>query len=83
MPGLEFLGEDEGDAAPDEDFYVPDNNDDGARVKQLLLSGFDEDFYMLNNKGDPKAGKRVTRRFYFTIPDRRALEELVGLWQRF
>ena len=24
MAGLEFLGEDEGDAAPDEDFYVPD-----------------------------------------------------------
>ena len=59
VPGLEFLGEDEGDAAPDEDFYVPDNN------------------------GDPKAGKRVPRRFYFTIPDRRALEELVSLWQRF
>ena len=28
VPGLEFLGEDEGDAAPDEDFYVPDK--DGA-----------------------------------------------------
>ena len=24
VPGLEFLGEDEGDAAPDEDFFVPD-----------------------------------------------------------
>ena len=59
VPGLEFLGEDEGDAAPDEDFY------------------------MLNNKSDPKAGKRVPRRFYFTIPDQRALEELVSLWQRF
>ena len=59
VPGLEFLGEDEGDAAPDEDFYVPDNN------------------------GDPRDDKRVARRFYFTIPDRRALEELVSLWQRF
>ena len=83
VPGLEFLGEDEGDAAPDEDFYVLDNNGDGARVEQPLLSGFDEDFYILNNKSDLKAGKRVTRRFYFTIPDRRALEELVSLWQRF
>ena len=26
VPGLEFLGEDEGDAAPDEDFFVPDRN---------------------------------------------------------
>lgn len=78
VPGLEFLGEDEGDAAPDEDFYMLDNNGDGdgARVEQLLLSGFDEDFYILNNN-------RVPRRFYFTIPDRRALEELVSLWQRF
>ena len=81
--GLEFLGENEGDAAPDEDFYVPDKEGDGAKVEQPLLSGFDEDFYMLNNKGDPKAGKRVIRRFYFTILDRRALEELVSLWQRF
>ena len=24
IPGLEFLGEDEGDAAPDEDFFIPD-----------------------------------------------------------
>ena len=59
VPGLEFLGEDEGDAAPDEDFYVPDN--DGA----------------------PRDDKRVPRRFYFTIPDRAALRELVSLWQRF
>ena len=26
VPSLEFLGEDEGDAAPDEDFYVPTRN---------------------------------------------------------
>ena len=80
VPGLEFLDEDEGDAVPDEDFYVPDNNRDGARVEQLRL-GFDED--LLNNKSDPRASKRVPRRFYFTIPDRKALEELVSLWQRF
>ncbi len=59
VPGLEFLGEDEGDAAPDEYFYVPDS------------------------EGDPKDEKRVPRRFYFTIPDRTALRELVSLWQRF
>ena len=59
VPGLEFLGEDEGDAAPNEDFYVPDR------------------------EGEPRNDKRVPRRFYFTIPDRRALEELVSLWQRF
>lgn len=59
VPGLEFLGEDEGDAAPDEDFYVPDKD------------------------GDPRDDKRVPRRFYFTIPDRTALSELVSLWQRF
>lgn len=59
VPGLEFLGEDEGDAAPDEDFYVPDKD------------------------GDPRDDKRVPRRFYFTIPDRTALRELVSLWQRF
>ena len=59
VPGLEFLGEDEGDAAPDEDFYVPDKD------------------------GNPKDDKRVPRRFYFTIPDRTALGELVSLWRRF
>ncbi len=59
MPGLEFLGEDEGDAAPDEDFYVSDR------------------------EGNPRDGKQVPRRFYFTIPDRTALRELVSLWQRF
>ena len=59
VPGLEFLGEDEGDAAPDDDFYVPDKD------------------------GDPRDDKRVPRRFYFTIPDRAALQELLSLWQRF
>ena len=59
VPGLEFLGEDEGEAAPDEDFYVPDK------------------------EGDPRDDKRVPRRFYFTIPDRTALTELVSLWRRF
>lgn len=59
VPGLEFLGEDEGDAAPDEDFYVPGKD------------------------GEPKDDKWVPRRFYFTIPDRTALRELVSLWQRF
>ena len=59
VPGLEFLGEDEGDAAPDEDFFVPDDD------------------------GRPKTGKRVPRRFYFTIPDQTALRELVSLWQRY
>ncbi len=28
VPGLEFLGEDEGDAAPDEDFYIPNTDGD-------------------------------------------------------
>lgn len=59
VPGLEFLGEDEGDAAPDEDFFIPDKN------------------------GKPRENKRVPRRFYFTIPDQRALRELVSLWKRF
>lgn len=59
VPGLEFLGEEEGDAAPDEDFYVPDRG------------------------GEPRDDKRVPRRFYFTIPDRTALRELVSLWHRF
>lgn len=58
VPGLEFLGEDEGDAAPDEDFFIPDK------------------------EGRPTADKRVPRRFYFTIPDRAALDELVSLWKR-
>ena len=57
VPGLEFLGEDEGEAAPDEDFYVPDK------------------------EGEPKPDKKVPRRFYFTIPDRAALEQLVSLWR--
>ena len=30
----------------------------------------------------PKADKRVPRRFYFTIPDQIALRELLSLWQR-
>ena len=58
VPGLEFLGEDEGDAPPDEDFFIPDED------------------------GKPKADKRVPRRFYFTIPDQIALRELLSLWQR-
>ncbi len=59
MKGLEFLGEDESDVAPDEDFYV------------------------LDRDGKARSDKRVSRRFYFTIPDRSALRELVSLWQRF
>jgi hypothetical protein len=59
IPGLEFLGEDEGDAAPDKDFFIPDKD------------------------GRPKEDKRVPRRFYFTIPDRAALRELVSLWRRY
>jgi len=59
VPGLEFLGEDEGDAAPDEDFYT------------------------LSKNGQPRADRRVPRRFYFTIPDESALRELVSLWRRF
>lgn len=59
VPGLEFLGEDEGEAAPDEDFYVPDK------------------------EGEPRPDKKVPRRFYFTIPDRAALEQLVSLWRRY
>lgn len=59
IPGLEFLGEDEGEAAPDEDFFIPDK------------------------EGQPRADKRVPRRFYFTIPDQAALRELVSLWQRY
>jgi hypothetical protein len=58
VPGLEFLGEDEGDATPDDDFFVPDKED------------------------RPRKDKRVPRRFYFTIPDRAALDELVSLWKR-
>ena len=58
IPGLEFLGEDEGEAPPDADFFVSDK--EGNRI----------------------AGKLVPRRFYFTIPDRTALNELVSLWQR-
>jgi hypothetical protein len=59
VPGLEFLGEDEGDAAPDEDFYLRDGD------------------------GEPRADRRVPLRYYFTIPDRTALRELLSLWQRF
>jgi len=59
VPGLEFLGEDEGTAAPDEDFFIPGKG------------------------GQPRADKRVPRRFYFTIPDQAALRELVSLWQRY
>ena len=59
VPGLEFLGEDEGQVAPDEDFFVPDRD------------------------GEPRPDKAVPRRFYFTIPDRAALEQLVSLWRRY
>ena len=42
VPGLEFLGEDEGDAAPDEDFYVPDRDgeprDDKRVPRQLYFT---------------------------------------------
>ena len=58
VAGLEFLGEDEGDAAPDQDFFLRDND------------------------GEMRKDKLVPRRFYFTIPDRTALRELVSLWNR-
>lgn len=35
VPGLEFLGEEEGDAAPDEDFYVPDKEGDPRDEKRV------------------------------------------------
>lgn len=35
VPGLEFLGEDEGDAAPDEDFFVPDKNGEPREHKRV------------------------------------------------
>ncbi|MBC6441507.1 MAG: S8 family peptidase [Rhodospirillales bacterium] len=35
VSGLEFLGEDEGDAAPDEDFYVPDKDGDPREDKRV------------------------------------------------
>ena len=57
ISGLEFLGEDEDEKAPDEDFFVMD-----AQGR--------------------KTDKQVSRRLYFTIPDRSALDELVGLWKR-
>ena len=59
VTGLEFLGEDEGEAAPDEDFFFPDD------------------------EGWPKEGKLVPRRFYFTLPDRVALLQLISLWKRY
>ena len=58
IPGLEFLGEDEDEKAPDEDFFVVD-----AQGR--------------------KTDKPVSRRFYFTIPDKVALNELVSLWHRY
>lgn len=58
VDGLEFLGEDEGDAAPDDDFFI------------------------LDAAGQPTADKPVPRRLYFTIPDERALNDLVSLWRR-
>ena len=58
VAGLEFLGEDEGEAPSDDDFVVVEN-------------------------GTAKPGKKVPRRFYFTIPDERALRELLSLWKRF
>ena len=35
VPSLEFLGEDEGDAAPDEDFYVPDRDGEPREDKRV------------------------------------------------
>lgn len=35
VPGLEFLGEDEGDAAPDQDFYVPDREGEPRDDKRV------------------------------------------------
>ena len=58
IPGLEFLGEDEDEKVPDEDFFVVD-----AQGR--------------------KADKQVSRRLYFTIPDKAALDELVSLWHRY
>lgn len=57
VPGLDFLGEDEGDAAPDDVFHE------------------------LDKDGQAREDKRVPRRFYFTIPDKAALDQLVSLWK--
>ncbi len=59
IPTLEFLGEDEGEVAPDQDFFLTDGNN---RIEE---------------------NKDVPRRYYFTIPDQAALEELVSLWKRY
>lgn len=39
VPGLEFLGEDEGETAPDEDFYIPDK-DGGPREDKRVPRRF-------------------------------------------
>ena len=43
----------------------------------------DEFFFCLDKQGQKVEDKRVPRRFYFTIPNKEALDELVRLWKQY
>ena len=63
IPGLDFLGMEECEIKPDEDFYHLDNRK--------------------TTNGKIRKDKMISGRLYMTMPDVRALEELISLWRRY
>ncbi len=58
FPGLEYLGEDQVDFEPDENFFE------------------------LDNQGEPRTDRRIRGRLYLSMPDISALQQLLSLWKR-
>ena len=63
IDGLEYLGDEEADFEPDQDFAEPDTRKD--------------------REGEYRTDKPVVDRLYLAMPDTRALQQLVRLWDRY
>lgn len=63
FPGLDFLGMEEHEIAPDQYFHHIDDRE--------------------NTSEEIRKDKMISGRLYMTMPDVRALEELISLWKRY
>ena len=63
VPGLEYLGDEDADFEPDDDFAEMDSRK--------------------GRKGQPRHDKLVRGRLYLAMPNTRALQRLLGLWNRY
>ena len=68
LKGLEFLGEDEDEIETDEDFFV-EGDDKIESNEGLFVEGADK--------------KIMNQRIYFTMPNDKALREILSLWKRY